>query len=243
MIRIIICDDDADMLNQIKETAEHVLMQLNIRAIINTYTDHRKISSQLLQSCDLALLDIDFGSDGYNGMDLARRFRERRTDSIIIFITNFIEYAPEGYEVQAFRYILKNDLKRGLQQAIPEALHKFALEKEIIKIQINGEIIDLPICQILYLEVQQHYTTLYVQCPDCGNKVKSYEVHTALSNLEKELEPYGFLRIHRSYLVNMKYIRKFQIRGAMLYNGTTIRVSEANYAKNKQKFLFWKGYE
>ena len=56
-----------------------------------------------------------------------------------------------------------------------------------------------------------------------------------------EMEEHGFLRIHKSYLVNMAYIRKFRSRECLLLDGTTLAVSEKNYSQQKQKYLLWKG--
>ncbi len=69
-----------------------------------------EISTQILSSADIAFLDVDYSGKNYNGMDIARKLRSLRKDTVIIFVTNFIEYAPEGYEVQAFRYILKREI-------------------------------------------------------------------------------------------------------------------------------------
>lgn len=55
---------------------------------------------------DIALLDIDMGET--NGIELAKKLRAENENIVIIFITNFIQYAPEGFEVQAFRYLLKS---------------------------------------------------------------------------------------------------------------------------------------
>ena len=74
-------------------------------------------------------------------------------------------------------------------------------------------------------------------------KQKEYTFYAALSDLEERLEPLGFLRIHKSYLVNMKHLKKFQCREATLDNGMTLRVGEKSYSENKQKFLLWKGWQ
>ena len=73
--------------------------------------------------------------------------------------------------------------------------------------------------------------------------LKSYVFYASLSELENKLESHGFLRIHKSYLVNMKYISKFQCREALLENGSILRVSEKNYSENKRKYLLWKGWQ
>ena len=61
------------------------------------------------------------------------------------------------------------------------------------------------------------------------------------TELEEQLESKGFLRIHKSYLVNMSHLQKFQSQGAVLDDGTTLRVSERSYADQKRKYLFWRG--
>ena len=99
MLSILICDDDTTMIATMRAAVESVLKEFDKKARIHTFTDATSISEQILSGCDIALLDIDFNGAGYNGMDIARKIRSLRSDTIIIFITNFIEYAPEGYEV------------------------------------------------------------------------------------------------------------------------------------------------
>lgn len=242
MLRILLCDDDVIMLEKIKSEVEDFFRDSDIRTKIHVFLDANQVSSQILSSCDIALLDIDYENANYNGMDIARKLRAMRRDAIIIFITNFIEYAPEGYEVQAFRYILKKDLNTELKQYIQQAVEQLKLMKETLKIQINGEIIDLPLEDILYLEVQQHNVTAYLKKDISGKSVKEYSFYASLSELEKKLDNQGFLRIHKSYLVNMRHLKKFQCREALLTNGTILRVGEKSYADNKKKYLLWKGW-
>ena len=241
MLSILICDDDANMIAAMQSTTESVLKEANVKARILTFPDAASISEQILSNCDIALLDIDFDGAVYNGMDIARKIRALGADTVIIFVTNFIEYAPAGYEVRAFRYILKRDLNADLKAILPLALKQ--LNQETLPIQVNGEIIKVPLDDILYLEVQQHNVTVVTRKVMPDRKQKKYNFYASLSDLEERLEPLGFLRIHKSYLVNMKHLKKFQCREAMLDNGMTLRVGEKSYAENKQKFLLWKGWQ
>ena len=241
MLSILICDDDDGMIDTMRSIVESVLHKSGKKARIHTCTDASLVSDQLLSGCDIALLDIDLEEASYNGMDVARRMRTLRSDTVIIFVTNFIEYAPEGYEVQAFRYILKRDLHTDLKAVLPLALKQ--LNQETLPIQLNGEIIRVPLDDILYLEVQQHNGTVVTRKLTPEQKQKEYTFYAALSDLEERLEPLGFLRIHKSYLVNMKHLKKFQCREATLDNGMTLRVGEKSYSENKQKFLLWKGWQ
>ena len=241
MISILICDDDITIVEEMHLFIERILRDADRKAKIYTFTDAASVSEQILSGCDIALLDIDFDGAEYNGMDIARKLRSLRSDTVIIFVTNFIEYAPEGYEVQAFRYILKRDLEADLKVVLPLALKQ--LSQETLPIQVNGEIIKVPLDDILYLEVQQHNVTVVTRRLTPDRKPKEYCFYATLSDLEGRLEPLGFLRIHKSYLVNMKHLKKFQCREATLDNGMILRVGEKSYAENKQKFLLWKGWQ
>ena len=96
---------------------------------------------------------------------------------------------------------------------------------------------------ILYFEVQQHNITAYIQKNTQRKEMKLYVFYGSLTALEQKLEPQGFLRIHKSFLVNMRHLKKFQCREAILDNGISLRVGEKGYAENKRKYLIWKGWQ
>lgn len=235
-VSILICDNDPDFLCRIKALVEEFFRNRGCKAKIHTCCDGRSLSTWLSKGIDIALLDIDLDTEDYNGIDMARSLRRHRQDSVIIFVTNFIEYAPEGYEVQAFRYILKQKLDKELASCLALALTRFDHVRDVFKFQINGEIIDIPLSEVLYLESSRHKVTAYLQA-----KQKSHSFHGTLSDLEAQLANCGFLRIHKSYLVNMKHLVNFQCRTATLTGDITLRVSEKNYAENKRKYLLWRG--
>lgn len=242
MIRVLICDDDPLFLDSLYIAVVGLLSEKQIRSKVHKFQFMEEISDQMMASCDIAFLDVDYNAKNYTGMDIARRLRQFRKDAIIIFVTNFIEYAPEGYEVQAFRYILKRNLQSELKLYLQQALDQLNTSRETIKVQVNGEYIDLPIEDVLYMEVMQHNVTVYVRKGWTGNCIKTYEIYSSLSDMEEQLAHRGFLRIHKSILVNMSRIAKFQSKAAVLDNGITLRVSEKGYAENKKKYLLWKGW-
>ena len=234
MVRIIICDDNRTFLDRLSTDMESALDALNAKAKVYPYTQMERIPDSILSGCDIAFLDIDFEGKRYNGIDIARKLRTVRKDAVIIFVTNYIEYAPEGYEVNAFRYVLKSDIQKKLPAYLPDALAQLRTERETMKIQNGGELIDIPFADILYMESQQHTVIIHTQ-------QKEYRCYNSLTALEEELEPKGFLRIHNSYLVNMSHLTKYSSTEAVLSDGTVLRVSARSYAVQKQKYLLWKG--
>lgn len=235
-LRILICDDDPDFLMMIYEKAKAFFDKLNADAVFDTFEQSADISEEQLRNCDIALLDVDLEGQGLSGIDLARRLRSMNSKAVILFITNFIEYAPEGYEVQAFRYILKRDLNVVLGRYLLEAMEQLSESGNVLQLQSSGQIQDIPFDRILYLEVQGHCVSVFTD----GD---TYTVNASLNSFEQKLESNGFLRVHKSYLVNMRRIRKFQCRELTLDNGAVLRVSEKSYAEQKRKYLLWKGWK
>lgn len=233
-ITVCLCDDDPVFLRELHGALDRAFAKLNIRGAITAYESPEAIDGAALAGCSMAFLDIDFERGEFNGMDLARRLRQANRDCLIFFVTNFIEYAPAGYEVQAFRYILKRDLREVLERYLLQAMEILAGEQVFLRLLEQDRPRDLPLKEITYLEVMDHYVSVH-------RAGATYVLSATLTGLEKQLEEYGFLRIHKSYLVNMEAIRKFRSRECALSDGTVLMVSEKNYAQQKQKYLLWKG--
>lgn len=224
MIRVLICDDDDSLLDEISSMTYEILNSLSVNSKIHSYSFPETIGIPILASCDIALLDIDFGGGHRTGLDVARKLREHRPDSVIIFITNYIEYAPEGYELNAFRYILKKDLRNKLADYLALSIEHLAKNRKTLKFKTYGEIIDLKLCDILFLESQLRMVVVHMKRNSTGSTERVHSYYATMTDLELELEPLGFLRIHKSYLVNMQYIKRFQNKEVLLIDGTTLRV-------------------
>ena len=235
-IRVLVCDDDRQSLDAIHQKVKAIFSKLNIQGVFNLYDTCEAVSAESLINCDIALLDVDFEGQTSNGIDLARKLRQVNKRAVILFITNFIEYAPEGYEVQAFRYILKRDLDTVLGRYLMEAMELLSDAREFLRLEYRGELLELPFDSILYLEVLGHSVSIVTEG-------ETFTLTASLSSFEQELENHGFLRVHKSFLVNMRHIKKFQCRELTLDNGTAIRVSEKSYAEQKRKYLLWKGWQ
>lgn len=232
-IQIVLCDDDPIFLKKLQNEIERIFAKLNMTAAINSFNSPMDIPEALFADCNMAFLDIDFESEDRNGIDIARALRQVNAHALLFFVTNYVDYAPTGYEVQAFRYILKRDMSEVLERYILQAVDNMADGRRVLRLRDKELTHDLPFEQIDYIEVMDHYVSVHADG-------KAYTLGATLSGLEKDLEAHGFLRIHKSYLVNMRSIYKFRSRECQLADGTTLAVSAKNYAQQKQKYLLWK---
>ena len=232
-VQIVLCDDDPVFLTELRREVERIFAKMNRKVTITAFGSPMAIPAEVLAACDMAFFDIDFETEKQNGIDIARGLRQVNRRALIFFVTNYIDYAPAGYEVQAFRYILKRDIGEVLERYILQAVETIAEGKEYLRLRDKERVIRLTLEEITWLEVLDHYVSIYA-----GER--SYTLGATLSSMEQELESHGFLRIHKSYLVNMRCICKFSSRECVLTDGTVLATSAKNYAQQKQKYLMWK---
>ncbi len=240
MNTILVCDDDSQFVDYLSSEIYSAMNSMQRQPKIYRCNSAQDLTVQAIQECDIAFLDIDFAGKKYTGIDIARTLRKHSDRIVIIFVTNFPEYAPDGYEVHAFRYLLKSKVGQKLKPYLVEALNHVTAVKRTYQLYAAGETTTLPLDEVVYIESQLHMVNVYLKQKGKSELItKSF--YAAISQLEGDLEKHGFLRIHKSYLVNMGYLEKYQCTKAVLSNGTMLKVSEKNYAVQKQKYLQWKG--
>lgn len=240
MLHVVICDDDRQFALRLKEAVEAFMQKYELSARVDTFCALEEIGEPVSLACDAAFLDIDFAGKEYNGIDIARRLRTLQSDAVIVFVTNYVEFAPAGYEVRAFRYLLKNEVPQKLEPCLWQILGQIQTAKSDIKIQADGETVSIRLQELLYIESLGHTLIFHVAQKGRGPE-KQYSCYATLTKMEVELRERGFLRIHKSYLVNMEHISKLNCRETLLDNGKELPMSSKNYSENKKRYMQWRG--
>jgi len=220
-MRILVCDDDAAFAGQLAEKIEAIVKPQMPRSTVDCATDAALLRALPLAKYDLAFLDIDMGP--LNGVDLARRLHELRPDMLLIFVTNYVEYSLQGYEVQAFRYV-------------QQALTAYRKTRDTVRIFCDGEDVELQPQQILYAEMSARKVCLHLQGAD---RALLYTTAT-MADLADLLENHGFVRTHKSVLVNMEHIRNLQSTRLYLRDGTELPVSSHTASAVRKIYTQWR---
>lgn len=134
-----------------------------------------------------------------------------------------------------FRYLMKNQITEKLIDYLDLAIKERTKRLRVITIQINGERINVPVSNILYMESSARIITMHL----IENVRPMYQFYGNMSDLAQKFEILGFLRVHKSYLVNMKYIEIFQCKRLEIKGGILIPSSERKYSELKQRYLTW----
>ncbi len=161
---------------------------------------------------DFDIIFIDINLNDIEGTTLAATVKKLLPRAKIVFATAYSQYAAKAFEMEIDDYILKpfdpervrhvleKCMKSSSQdQKTAETVRGTAAAPSRIPIQVNHSIRFLDVSQIIYGETQGRGTLIHTKTGNC-------EVNQLLGDLEKKLQPYGFFRIHKSYLVNLEYI-------------------------------------
>lgn len=220
-MRIAICDDLPECLQQAVQAIRECTQSLDI--LIDTFAS----SNECLQAFrkhpyDLMFLDIEMPE--LDGISLARKLRECSQDVPIVFLTTHIEYALDGYEVNALRYLTKPIRPEKLSEVLVYVQRQLENQRTLwLKLQ-TGEVC-VPVPDILCMEAQNQNIMIYTA-------QQSYSVRYNLGDYENELAKDGFFRIHRGYLVSLRHVKSLGKHDLTLDNGIVLPVS-----RTKEKAL------
>lgn len=218
MIRVVICEDEYIFRDFLTKSLSKIFLESENKFEIIEFSCGEDLINNYPENIDIYFLDIEMKN--INGMELAKKIRKENCSSEIIFTTALSDYIQDGYEVRAYRYLIKpiefEELKKHVCSCIKDIYQRN--ENNLI-IQNKGIIYKIQVDSIAYIEVMDKDVTIYT-------KDNYYEVKNSLSKLEKDLNKYNckFYRCHKSYLVNMKHIQYIK-KNTVFVNNTEIPVS------------------
>ena len=135
-------DNAKDIMNTpIVEKAKETVKDVAEKAedTVKTVTKAAKDAGNRIEAVTLEVSGLDIDMDERSGMDIARRVRELHLDTILIFVTNYPEFSIEGYEVRAFRYLLKQEMQQKLPLYFRDALAEIPHGKKELRFSVNAE--------------------------------------------------------------------------------------------------------
>ena len=230
-MRIAIWDDEKQICELLKERIHKYYFAKDIEFHILTFESGDQVLEHDLDQIDVLFLDVDM--PGRNGMDTARAIREQNKDMLIIFLTAYSEFVFESFKVEAFRYLVKPVSNQELGETLDAIEQRFYEEEERFNFQFQNEMYSIRYSDIIYIEGMRDKIWFY-----CKNDV--YRWRGTLKNLEEMLKEKGFFQVHRSYIINMNKIQKYNSQMVLLEGGHEVPVSKYRLNEFKEEYIkFW----
>ena len=199
MIRIAIVEDNKKECLNLKNCLDYYFSNASNMYKVDCFENGALFMNKFNCNYDVIFMDIEMPS--MNGIEASKKIREIDENTIIVFVTSIVQYAVDGYAVNAFDCIIKpvnNETFKYKMDRIMQKL-KYSIDDNLV-IKISKDIINLSINSILYIESMEHNLIYHTEKEDI-------KVYGKLSDIESQLKDKGFFKCNRWYLVNMRHVR------------------------------------
>lgn len=223
-MRIAICEDDSFLRHQLAE----MLAKMPSNGGSHQITQYES-ADQLwfdfqgyIHPFDLLILDIEMPGV-LNGLAAAKKIRKLGDNVTIVLLTAYDKYALEGYDIQAYKYLLKPVSRYKLEEIITQVEGSLRLYwNECLNLMVAGGILRIPFDDIHYLESNRHNAFIYV-------KSGRHKCYRKLSDLHAMCDE-RFVYCHKSYIINLEKVRRINFdqryTTVLLDNDVTLPVSQ-----------------
>lgn len=230
-IRIAIVEDEEEAAKQLTGYMEQFAEETGERFIVSVFQSAATAIAGYKNNFDIMFMDVML-PDG-NGIDLAKKIREKDKGVVVVFVTNMAQFAVRGYEVQALDYVIKPVSYYNFKKKLTLALDAFRAKRDVFIWISNKEgKMRLNVSGIIYVEVFQHMLIYHTTDGD-------FKASGSLSSAMEELKNRSFSLCNRCYLVNLRYVSAVKGLTATV-NGQPLQISNrsrSSFMKDLNDYL------
>ena len=237
MLKVAVCDDDNGELSHVTALLQQYQARNRLAVRIDAFLSAMELMDAL-RTTNYQLLLLDILMPGFTGIQAAREIRTFDSETKIIFLTSSPEFAVESYRVDAFYYLLKPIREDDLFPVLDRLLQQFRRAEDTLLLTMPSGVLRLPYSRIEVLEVNSKRLLFYL------NDGSVREIPGTLTQYEPQLlARREFVKVHRSYLVNMDDIQHLKGTELITYSGVRVPISRLlsnQVRKDYMDFLFQK---
>lgn len=233
MLRIALCDDEPKILEEVSgyiREYEEMKQNLNFEICCFDSVNILKNTLDTGKKFDIFMLDVYIGDE--LGTVLAKELRQRGIESPIVFLTTSVEHAPQSYEMDTLRYLIKPIDPVKFSEALEVAVVKAqkAVER-VIKLKTENGMESVNVNQIVYSEAHGHYQ--YIKF-ESGTQVR---VRMTVTELYTILVKYnGFIRVGSAYIINLRNIKNVTTSEVHFFDNLNIPIPRGKHTEIKKAF-------
>lgn len=232
MIRIAIVDDDNIILHQVKELVED---KIGSDGIIDAYSDSVTFyNNNENWNYDLVFLDIDMPT--MSGFDIAETIELLKKTITIVFVSNLEHLVYDSLKFRPFRFVRKSQIISDVHSTIDDYLIARKKSNDVFNIKTNGINMLFRVSDIVYFESMGHDIYVKTANNDKYQMSRERKEYISMQQLSLQFESKGFIRVHKSFLINYKYIYVIKRSEVILKNHESISINPHNANNIKEMF-------
>ena len=239
MLKIAVCDDENLFTEELKELLSGYMIEKGLVFEIDTYSSGEALVDLGIEIVQYTAVFLDINMEKMDGIKTAEMIRKASREVFIVFVTAYVDYSLEGYQLDVVRYLLKGNanFQSKVNECMDAILDKmnYSVIKKRFDFKEGRKEISLE--RLVYIESNMHILEFHVM----EDAMKVYTMYETLNVFETRLAENDFIRIHQSYLVNAKHIKNVVRCKAILTNGVELSIPKARYTEVKKKFVACQG--
>lgn len=228
MIKIAICDDDKIFLEKMKKYVGEAFGKHTSDYRIITYSNSVLFSNEN-QNYGFNVLFLDIDMPNKSGFDLAKELRSNFSNCFIIFVTTYAELVYKSLDFQPFHFIRKNDttlLKQNVSEVVERLMEFMKQNKKLVLEDSELGRISFHYRDISYIESDNHNLVFYIQTQEEPIRIRS-----TINEISEEYEKMDFVRIHRSSIINLRYLSRIDMKIGAVYVNFKNRIVRLSVGK------------
>lgn len=227
-MKVIICDDEKQICDLMRGKLISYSVNNDLDLYVEVFPSGEALLEKFPEDADIIFLDIEMS--GKNGMETAEEIRKKNSQVHIVFLTVYEEYVFESFKVGAFRYLLKPLKDEEFLETMDALKERIDSPDNYLMLRFHKEYFRILYEDILYIEVVDH--KVWIHC-----EKDTYQWRGTLEKLREELDGKGFYQIHRSYLIHVKKIRKYNSQKVWFANGMEVPISKNRLNGFKEEYI------
>lgn len=219
--KIAICDDEEEQRAYLLEVVNSWAKKNRHLVEVKQYATAESFLFDYEEEKDFDILLLDIEMSQVTGIELAKTVRRDSLNVQIIFVTGFYEYFSDGFDVSALHYLIKPVDERKLHPVLDKAVNNLKYRQRSILVTTSEADVKVSLADILYVEAENVYIIVHtVQ----GN----YRMRNSLAKFMEQLDE-TFFKVHRSFVVGLKYVKKITKTEIIMLNGDIVPISRKLY--------------
>lgn len=236
MLMIAICEDEAGFAEDLKDKLLAWAIGAGINIKIKVFSNGIPLLLSIQEEGMFDLIFMDVEMDRMNGLEAAAKIRQDDYITTLIFVSQYGNYYKDAYDVHPFQFLSKPVGGSRLRETMDSFMRMNRQRVETFTYVVNKARYSLHLSDILYFYSERRHIYIVRNGEKCSFYGKLSEVQERL-----EKKDCCFVRIHHSFLVNVRYIREYHYNMLVMYNGDELCISKENRKKMRDIHMLMLG--
>ena len=233
LIRVALCDDEPEWLESSRRSLESFAEHNGYEFEIGSYGDGQFMLNEREVAPDVLFCDIELGEDK-SGIDIVREVSREWPSCQIVYVTNFLRYAPEVYVTEHLWFVLKDRFEERLPEIFEKLLRQMEDGSKALTLQTTDrDILSIPCTQIVSFERRGRTTTVTL------SDATQHLVPDRLKDLLERVPQRLFARCHGSYAVGLGHVRLVGHDSIVMQEGEEVPLSRRYARSFRERYLDW----